>query len=273
MNIARALAESGFAFPVRVLAPDTAAGYAARLVRFLDRHSADPDFKNWTYVKAHLALGWVAQLARETAILDAAEAALGPDLVLWDSFIPAKPPRSAGYFGWHQDGTYWSVGPLDEIVTLWVALGAVNEANGAMKMIPGSHLRGQLDHEKTFDKESLLRRGQRVRDALDESAAVAVRLAPGEASLHRAFTVHGSGPNPSDDWRLGVSLVYVSGRVGAKAGHAESGVRMRGETLAGGLDAETPATDDLGDSERAEYRRVTQRSATRYADAPKRGGG
>jgi non-heme Fe2+,alpha-ketoglutarate-dependent halogenase len=256
----------GFAAPVRVLAPEVAARYATRLRVFLAAQQDHPEFRNWTYVKSHLALAWVADLAAESSVLDVVEEILGPNLLLWDSFVPAKRPRSIGHFGWHQDGTYWSIAPLDEIVTVWVALEAVVESNGAMKMIPGSHRWGQVEHVKTFDPTSLLRRGQRITRNVDESAARTITLNPGEASLHGAFVVHGSGGNASDDWRLGVALTYVSDRVGPRPDHVESGILLRGSATHGMLDAERLACVDLGEREIREYQRVTTRSAKRYAD-------
>ena len=52
-----------------------------------------------------------------------------------------------------------------------------------MRVIPGSYGLGRLPHEMTFDKDSLLRRGQRITVPVEESRAVELVLAPGEMSL------------------------------------------------------------------------------------------
>lgn len=257
-------ASAGYLGPCRLLTSEIAAAYASELREFVEQYQADGRFRQWTYLKSHLLLDWVARLACEPTILEVVGALLGPNIVLWDSFIPVKRPRSVGHFHWHQDATYWSVGPLGRIVTLWLALGPVTAKHGPMKFLPGSHVHGQLEHEKTYDPNSMLRRGQRVCQDIDETIARLMTLEPGEATIHHPYLIHGSGPNETDEWRWGAALVYVSGEVRAKPGHIESGVLLRGTSS--GLDHEQPAIANLGPAELAEYERVTQRSAGRYED-------
>ena len=268
-TIAASFQSDGFVAPVPILTQGETNFYATHLRRFIARYSEDQRFGDWCYVKSHLLLPWVMNLAKHPGVLDAVENLLGPNIVLWDSFIPAKPPKSKGYYGWHQDGTYWSITPLGQALTVWLALNEVDEENGAMRIIPGSHLGGQVDHVRTFHQESMLRRGQQVQESVNESTSVAISLSPGEASLHNPFVIHGSGPNHSDRWRLGIGLVYVSGSVSARSQHVESGVLLRGEPTPNGLEAETGAVAAVGASELEEYKRVTGRSSRRYADVPK----
>ena len=138
-------------------------------------------------------------------LLDAVEDLLGPDVLLWNSFLPFKAPRSSSHFGWHQDATYWRLDPPTLGLTVWLALGAVTAESGCMRVIPGSQTRGQLPHEQTFHKDSLLRRGQRIKASIEEDRAAEVHLEAGEMSLHFTRIVHGSGSNASDNWRLVLS--------------------------------------------------------------------
>ena len=62
---------------------------------------------------------------------------------------------------WHQDSTYWGLSRPD-VVTAWVALSASNRANGAMEVIPGTHVLDQIAHRDTFSPDNLLTRGQEV---------------------------------------------------------------------------------------------------------------
>ena len=150
---------------------------------FVNHCKDDPRFSDWIYGKTHLLLPWISELAAEKPLLDAVESLIGSDILLWDTSIPLKPPHSSGYFGWHQDATYWPIEPIEQVVSAWVALGDVGPMNGAMRMIPGSHLLGQLPHIKTFDAGSMLRRGQRVETAVDVSNAIDIELRRGQASL------------------------------------------------------------------------------------------
>ena len=48
----------------------------------------------------------------------------------------------------HQDGYYFMLKPC-EAVTMWLALDEVDEENGCLRYVPGSHLRGIRDHNPT----------------------------------------------------------------------------------------------------------------------------
>ena len=65
------------------------------------------------------------------------------------------------------------------IVTAWIALSPSTKANGAMEVIPGTHLLKQIPHRDTFAKDNLLTRGQEVAVEVDPAQAVALELQPG----------------------------------------------------------------------------------------------
>jgi ectoine hydroxylase-related dioxygenase (phytanoyl-CoA dioxygenase family) len=96
-----------------------------------------------------------------------------------------------------------------DVVTAWVALSESNRSNGAMQVIPGTHLLDQIPHHDTFSENNLLTRGQEVAVAVDESQAVSIELEPGEMSLHHVRIVHGSPPNTSPNRRIGYAIRYI----------------------------------------------------------------
>jgi len=63
-----------------------------------------------------------------------------------------------------------------------------------MRMVPGSHGQGQLNHEDVDDDTSVLYRGHSVLGVAEENA-VMCPLRPGQASFHRGWTLHASMPN------------------------------------------------------------------------------
>lgn len=79
-----------------------------------------------------------------------------------------------------------------------------------MRMIPGSHKLGLLDHENVPDSNMLNRRGERITVAVNESQAVDVVLRPGQLSLHQSTIVHGSNPNTSAEPRIGFIVRFVT---------------------------------------------------------------
>ena len=254
-----------------VMTPDNAARYAAKLGNFVTSQQDHRDFSDWIYGKTHLLLSWVAELATEEALLDAVEALIGPDILLWDSSIPLKAPHSGGYFGWHQDGTYWPIEPLDQVVSVWLALGPVGRRNGGMRMIPGSHRLGQLPHRKTFDEKSMLRRGQRVAVPMDDASAIDIELEPGQASFHHTLMLHGSGANQTESWRLGVILNFVAAAVGPAPGHEDSALLIRGSARQTRFTLDQRPESDLSADALSGYARAVERSSRRYRDVPAAG--
>ena len=95
-------------------------------------------------------------------------------------------------------------------------------------MVRGSHLLGALNHEKTYDDSSMLKRGQQITTTIDEDEVFGIVLKPGQASIHHSLTLHCSGANQSDDWRLGVGLNYVSSKVCPIPGYEDFAMPLRG---------------------------------------------
>src|SRR6185295_6325243 len=114
------------------------------------------------------------RLATQGTLLDAVEGVLGADLLIDGTLVFYKPPRDAGYASWHQDSVYsgWHLTPS---VSAWIALTPSERSNGCMRVIPGSHKLGLLDHENVPDDPNLLnRRGERVRMDVPEAEAIDV---------------------------------------------------------------------------------------------------
>ena len=55
----------------------------------------------------------------------------------------------------------------------------------------------------------MLSRGQEVAVEVDETKGVAVELMPGQASMHHGHLFHASGPNKTNDRRIGCSIRYI----------------------------------------------------------------
>jgi non-heme Fe2+,alpha-ketoglutarate-dependent halogenase len=50
-------------------------------------------------------------------------------------------------------------------------------------------------------------------ESIREEDAVDLVMEPGDVSLHHTLIAHGSGPNRSDDWRIGIGISYIPTRV------------------------------------------------------------
>ena len=159
-------------------------------------------------LKPYLLYRWAADLVRHPAILDSIEALIGPDILVFHTTVWFKQPRSAHATPWHQDATYFGLDPFEH-VTAWVALTPSTEAMGCVVMLPRTHGRGQLGHADKPDPSLMLSRGQTVATDIDDSEAVNLVMAPGDVSFHHTLAVHRSGPNTTDEPRIGVGISYI----------------------------------------------------------------
>jgi non-haem Fe2+, alpha-ketoglutarate-dependent halogenase len=196
----------GYYSPVRVMSAADAQGFRAAL----EAHEAkigQPLQSNMRH-KTHLLFTWADALVHHPKVLDAVEDAIGPDILCWTTTFFIKEANSPGFVSWHQDSTYWGLDP-DEVITAWVAFTEVNEANGYMQVIPGSHRIDQLPHVDTYHKDNLLSRGQEIAVEVDVSKAVGLAMHAGEMSLHHIKLVHGSAANRTGDRRIGLAIRYI----------------------------------------------------------------
>jgi len=145
--------------------------------------------------------------ARNPAIVDAIEGLLGPDLKLFGDQMFVKPPGGAEKT-YHQDCPYFSIAPM-AMITTWVAIDEVDEENGCMYVIPGSHNFGAVDHSEPWIVGT--RRDMRIPDAvIDRQRERPITLREGGCSFHHGLLQHRSGPNRTDRFRRGLATHYMS---------------------------------------------------------------
>lgn len=250
----------GYWFPVRVMSAAEAAAYRARLEAY-ERAAGGPIGSNMRH-KVHLLFTWAAALVRHPGILDAVEDLIGPDILCWTTNFFIKEPRDPAFVSWHQDSTYWGLEPHD-VVTAWLALSDAPVESGAMKFLPGSHLRDQIPHRDTFHKHNLLTRGQEIAVEVDERQAIDVPLAAGEMSLHHIRLVHGSKPNTTGDRRIGLAIRYIPTYV-RQTKVADSATLVRGTDRHRHFEAEPAPAADLDPAALAVHERVMAKQIATY---------
>ncbi len=246
----------GFHFPLRVLTAEEARGYRDRLEAH-ERATGAPIAGNMRH-KVHLLFTWANQLARHPAILDAVEDVIGPDILCWSTSFFIKEAHSPSFVSWHQDATYWGLS-TDDVITAWVALADAPVESGAMKFWPGSHIKKQLEHRDTFDKDNLLTRGQEIAVDVPEGEGVDVALKAGEMSLHHVLLAHGSGPNTTGDRRIGLAIRYIPPHV-RQLKVRDSAMLVRGRDTHGNFDLEPEPKADLDEAALAAHRDAVDRN-------------
>ena len=146
----------------------------------------------------------IREFATHGAHLDWVEQLVGPNIILWYNQFVTKLKDTGtgnGEFPWHQDNGYVALEPATNL-TIWIALDDVDEQNGCVWVVPGSHKRGLLPHRtKNADSWHLT-----VNVASD---GVPARLKAGEAVIFSGLTLHRSKLNHTDRPRRAFFLEYA----------------------------------------------------------------
>lgn len=106
---------------------------------------------------------------------------------------------------WHQDWFYWKGSAK---LSAWIALDDATEANGCLRLIPGSHRRvfamASVKSDTGFE--------QRIESAeLEGLADETVPAAAGDVVFFHDLTVHASHPNRSGEDRWSLIATYRNG--------------------------------------------------------------
>lgn len=120
-----------------------------------------------------------------------------------------KPPGIGQPTPPHQDGYYFMLEP-NEALTMWLALDDVDEENGCVRYVRGSHLQGLRPHGRTKTlgfSQGLLDFGTDQ----DKQSEVAFPASPGDLLVHHALTIHRADGNTSSHRsRQAVGFIYYS---------------------------------------------------------------
>lgn len=216
-DLAAAYARDGFVFPVDAVDPATARAIRADLEAAEAELAGDPDRLRLLRSYPDRLLPSFDALIRTPALVAAASAILGPDLLVWSGGLFIKEANAPSIVSWHQDLTYWGLDEVDE-VTAWVALSPSTVESGCMRFVPGSHRRQLVRHVDTFDTNNLLTRGQQIDETVDDSQGVDIVLRTGQASLHHGHLFHASGPNRTGDRRIGAAIRYIKPSMKQRSG-------------------------------------------------------
>lgn len=218
--------ENGFTGPVPVLSPDEVQTFRAGLEDFERRSGKRLDFPERS--KSYLLFDWADAIVHHPAVLDAVEDLIGPDILCYHLTMHIKEPGTDAVIIWHQDDDYFHLSPAEH-VTAWVALSDATEAAGCMRMVPGVHKEGALPHIEDPQPNHLIRRGKGIYGRFDDDAGVLVPVPAGSMSLHHTHTPHCSGPNRSQDRRIGVGISYIPAHVQPLTQPVNSALLVRGE--------------------------------------------
>ncbi|MCC7420498.1 MAG: phytanoyl-CoA dioxygenase family protein [Planctomycetaceae bacterium] len=109
----------------------------------------------------------------------------------------------------HQDNYYFCLRPAN-VLTIWMALDNVDDENGCLRYVKGSHLRGIRSHNRS----NILGFSQGITDYsdADRELEVKVHLQPGDVTVHHGNTIHRAEANTSKTRNRRAFAMVIKGK-------------------------------------------------------------
>ena len=166
-----------------------------------------------TVFAAHLMNEAFAKLGRHPRMIEPVTQVFGEDVYMHQYKINGKQAFDGDVWQWHQDYGTWRADdamPDARAMNVAVFLDEVNEFNGPLLFIPGSHKQGAIDarHDLTTTSYPLWTiDNATIGKLVARGGIVAPKGAPGSMLLFHSCLVHGSPSNMSP-WNR--TIVYLS---------------------------------------------------------------
>ena len=224
---------------------DVPEGAANRLVKDiayakgLEPMPADPELALWKIMNPDRFDPVMAECLRLPRVIDAVSSLIGDDLMAFLLMFVYKPPgRPESLHPFHQDAAYFTFGPQDLCLGVWIPLDPVDADNGSLCIVPGSHTLpvkgleikeglnfGALATEGTEDDSSYLDR------------SITLELPPGDCVLFNTRLLHRTSGNKTDRHRRVITLHMASARCKHEGKHFGefAFTLVNGRTHEGGL--------------------------------------
>ncbi len=142
--------------------------------------------------------------------------------------VMTKQPQFSSETLWHRDTRYWNFSDK-YLVNAWYALGQEQIANGAMKILPGSH-RWEV-RDQALDSDQFLKL-EHPDNTYRLRTARTVELDQGDVLLFSAHCFHAAGRNTTDEAKFSMVFTYhgdhtkpLPGTVSARADEIKLGQR------------------------------------------------
>ncbi|PSB01890.1 phytanoyl-CoA dioxygenase family protein [Merismopedia glauca] len=128
---------------------------------------------------------------------------------LLDDQLVYKPPFSHNTktaVGWHADHAYWATCSSQQLITAWIPFHDCDESRGPLVVIDKSHKWLGTENTRFFNNPDLEQMEEKLPKPGREIVKVPMTLKKGQVSFHHCWTIHGSYPNVSQNYRLALAV-------------------------------------------------------------------
>jgi non-haem Fe2+, alpha-ketoglutarate-dependent halogenase len=250
----------GYLYGIPALTQDEVRACRASLEAYEARVGQPLDFPEKS--KSYLLFDWADRLVHHPRVLDAVEDLIGPNILVYHTTMWTKEARTPAFVHWHQDGAYFFLDPPLH-VTAWVALSDCPPEAGCVRVLPGSHLLGELAHQDDPGPYNMIKRGQGILDRFKPDDGVLMPLRAGEISLHHTRLVHSSGPNNAPYRRMGLGISYIPTSVRDRGEPRATALLVRGDDPERHFLAESRLAEPLSAAARLAHQAAVERFRAR----------
>lgn len=103
----------------------------------------------------------------------------------------------------HQDSSYWPLKYPELSTTIWLSLNGTSRENGCLYFYPRTH--------KTEREYVDIFKNPHSPEHLAKLQKQYVELEPGDATFHSGLTFHGTDENRTENFREGMTIIYING--------------------------------------------------------------
>ncbi|MGB3654838.1 MAG: phytanoyl-CoA dioxygenase family protein [Rivularia sp. (in: cyanobacteria)] len=128
---------------------------------------------------------------------------------IFEDQLVYKAPHSdneKGVVGWHTDRAYCSNSTSSKLLAAWIPFHDSDADRAPLVVIDGSNNWSGNDHLRCFNQPNLRETAKKFTRQGREIIEVPMIMKKGQMSFHNTWTIHGSYPNRSDDYRLAMAV-------------------------------------------------------------------
>jgi non-heme Fe2+,alpha-ketoglutarate-dependent halogenase len=200
--------DNGYLKPFQVFSAEEMREFSSEID--IARKATSPHYGFVTDRDHHISMPHMMNCIRRPEIVERCAQLLGPDLLLWRSQFFYKPPHGET-IQWHQASTYLVEDYMEPALippdrnslfqlTVWVAVDPATIANGCMRIIPGT-----ADKIRTITfgagDESFYEASYAMDFDFAQATPDYLEMEPGQALIFSERSIHGSGPNETENSR------------------------------------------------------------------------
>ncbi|MFT5113068.1 MAG: ectoine hydroxylase [Parasphingorhabdus sp.] len=213
--------EQGYIFLPELLPVDQISAVMSQVQRLCSLDRPEVIFENdgttvRSLMNVHSFCAEANILARHPAIIEPAMRIIESDIYIFQCILNLKRAFSGDMWQWHQDyPTYLTDDgmPANRLLNVLIFMEEVNEFNGPLMMVPGSHHCDAFENDEDDITTSFPIRAldnERVAEQVALNGIVAPKGPPGSVILANSNIIHGSAPNMSPWNRSMISMTLNS---------------------------------------------------------------